>query len=1817
MLYRFAAALLLWLQVSTVSALLETATGDHEARSNGNAKKAVPPVPQRDRFTLEPTPEVDLFDPFKEKTTQSPEPTPDQVVVNIQLGKIIGTKMVMPGLKWTPDRDPRDQIPIDQKTREPFPLSPSNDVTIFVFLGIPYARKPIGPLRFQKLFHFEGDTIYANKLRPSCPQDVDARPTLWFEEPYEHRIEEDCLYLNVYTPQVSRSVSTKYPVIVFFHGGGFQTGSSSDWPGHILATKGVVVVTANYRLGPLGFLSMGDHSTGNYGLMDQNLVLEWVQNYIYAFNGDFDRVTIVGHGAGAVSVGLHMLSPMSAGLFKAAAAMSGSDLSYHQVITNTMLAYNNTIKLGRHVGCTQTIVKDVWNCLLTRSPNDLVEGVEYNRYAFLPVVDGNFIPASPEILLQKGAVPSAVPYLTGINQNDGTEVLLSERDLARLHFLVDNKFVEYKIMDYVLKRNFTTNREAALDAIKYLYTFWPDVRDNDATRERFIHLASDAYYVSPVSKSAQMRSESGSIVYMYVNSYNFSTNPPNKERFLPIWMGACHECDLFLLFGFPWMPKELLPRHLRNVYWTDSDKNMSEVFMAMWKQFARSQNPNLPHENVWTNYGPRDHYYLKINTTRSLHKDYDWEHVAFWNVYLNQLSELYTTTFSPIEASIRKEHSPMESRTSESFYEIIDESETQVLLEKLINVTAQYSWLLNAFMVDFFVDELYSRIPRCWQQLYTTVRIEDVTFLLSSSTHASSTRVWPLSLLALRSFAFTHSLRRHPLVSADTLCPLAAGRSSVELSMNRLEHVSPKKIHQIRILGSLIGRFFERCNILVGGVAVDAGSGKGHLARLLREAYGLKVIAIDSNNEVVSRSRVIDLKRANKNLASDPPVVHLVQRLTKQGWLDSLSKSEPLALIGLHACGYLSEHLIREFIVSDRCKLLFSVGCCYMRLATQDQMWKPLSRRLQSIKATASFGYAALDCACHSNERLITKLADVNCRSSLIVHCYRAALEWVLVRRFNCSRRCRLYPVREAHLLNFADYAGKATRNLNLNLNYLELENDVTVTAGAPKSANLQINSKIVARILTSLNMWAKSGHDTSGLSLGSASSSVSMESTSSACSSLHDDVPGSNGMSFTADEGLVHITEKHGDEMVNWMNILRRSDQLCDVTLVVSNRQIRGHRILFATIGGIVSELLLSNQRGPISSTHDGMDENCYSAHWLSHAGTLPSFKMYTNERGLFLEFPTVDFECMEALVNFVYSGRLIVPKAKVSGLYDLACLLHCDSVARICAEYLCANLCIANCISTRKCANRFNDTLLASLVDQYIQDHFEAIIQESHEFSSLPHILVKIISDKGQTIDWKLFNEKYMGDKLLEWFQQRVRELPAHMEFRMDILSEKVKSSVIVTRWLALYSVQPLACYFDEEWNLHDCFEADDASSVGSCDLVQEFKRSTQKLYCSSNGEGNTANSNGWKNCQHAASNGGHYSNSSDWEEIEWKIVTLYKITDVTFTGIFLIKRQMAVITIELVSHENARPRTPSFLSTSQGNLAELGHVRLARMATPRCAGGVVVANDRLIVIGGYNRMECLTSVECYDSSKNQWNAVSSLLVKRSHLNASFCDGKVYAVGGMDGSSDLASVEQWDPSSYGSWKFVAPLPSGRSSMGVVTVGGCIYCIGGCDGRKILNECLKYNPSNDEWTTVASMNASRAEMACVAWKGRIFAIAGCDDWNKLYSVESYSVEEDEWFDFSPLLTARRGCGAAVLNDKLYVVGGTDGVQSLDSVECVDLNSKDPVWRPVPAMNSRRANVRLVVFEDRLYAVGGFDGSMFLNSVEYFENGAKEWKKFK
>jgi para-nitrobenzyl esterase len=191
---------------------------------------------------------------------------------------------------------------------------------IRVFKGIPYAAPPVGELRWkapQPVQRWNGIRSIA-EWGPRCVQSS----RLGDLDPLNKRMDEDCLYLNVWTPATSSSQSL--PVMVWIHGGSNLNGAGSqpEFNGSHLASKGVVVVTINYRLDVFGFLAhpeltkeSGTNSSGNYGLLDQIAALKWVQKNIRAFGGDPNRVTLFGESAGAFDVSLLMASPLTKGLF--------------------------------------------------------------------------------------------------------------------------------------------------------------------------------------------------------------------------------------------------------------------------------------------------------------------------------------------------------------------------------------------------------------------------------------------------------------------------------------------------------------------------------------------------------------------------------------------------------------------------------------------------------------------------------------------------------------------------------------------------------------------------------------------------------------------------------------------------------------------------------------------------------------------------------------------------------------------------------------------------------------------------------------------------------------------------------------------------------------------------------------------------------------------------------------------------------------------------------------------------------------------------------------------------------------------------------------------------------------------------------------------------------------------------------------------------------------------------------------------------------------------------------------------------------------
>src|ERR1700737_1636205 len=201
---------------------------------------------------------------------------------------------------------------------------------VMVFRGIPYARPPIGNLRWSPPLPARPwrGVRAAKQLGQKC---IQPQP-LPRNDPFAAGVSEDCLYLNVWTNSLDTRASRR-PVMVWIHGGGFFAGFGGEerHNGARLAKKGAVVVTLNYRLGPFGFLAHPAfaaespyHAAGNYGLLDQIAALRWVQRNISRFGGDPSRVTIFGESAGGMSVGSLIASPLAKGLFQRAILESGT-----------------------------------------------------------------------------------------------------------------------------------------------------------------------------------------------------------------------------------------------------------------------------------------------------------------------------------------------------------------------------------------------------------------------------------------------------------------------------------------------------------------------------------------------------------------------------------------------------------------------------------------------------------------------------------------------------------------------------------------------------------------------------------------------------------------------------------------------------------------------------------------------------------------------------------------------------------------------------------------------------------------------------------------------------------------------------------------------------------------------------------------------------------------------------------------------------------------------------------------------------------------------------------------------------------------------------------------------------------------------------------------------------------------------------------------------------------------------------------------------------------------------------------------------------
>ena len=294
-------------------------------------------------------------------------------------------------------------------------------VTAFIYRGIPYAAPPVGQLRWkapQPVAAWQGERD-ATQWPNRCPQGQSSMGT-------GAAISEDCLYLNVVT--AAKTADEKRPVIVFYHGGGLTSGTSSSttYNHPTLPNKGVVLVTANSRLGPIGYLAhpaltkeSGHGSSGNYGTLDLKASLEWIRDNIAAFGGDPDNVTIMGESGGGTKVISQMASPLTEGLFDKSIVESGSGLATSDRSLKLADAEAMGVKLATALG-----IKDGLEALVAMraaSWEQVLEAARKEEVGFRasPVVDGYVIP-EPVNEMFKAGKQRKVPLIVGANQGEAS-----------------------------------------------------------------------------------------------------------------------------------------------------------------------------------------------------------------------------------------------------------------------------------------------------------------------------------------------------------------------------------------------------------------------------------------------------------------------------------------------------------------------------------------------------------------------------------------------------------------------------------------------------------------------------------------------------------------------------------------------------------------------------------------------------------------------------------------------------------------------------------------------------------------------------------------------------------------------------------------------------------------------------------------------------------------------------------------------------------------------------------------------------------------------------------------------------------------------------------------------------------------------------------------------------------------------------------------------------------------------------------------------------------------------------------------------------
>ncbi len=452
------------------------------------------------------------------------------------------------------------------------------------FLGIPFAKPPVGALRFappEAPEPFDGVRA-ARAFGPSALQAASAVPGMNAEGPQS----EDCLYLNVYTPALD---GARRPVLFWIHGGAFTMGSGSSpiYDGARLCRRGdVVVVTINYRLGPLGYLHLGGHggqrfgATANAGQLDQIAALRWVRDNIAELGGDPDNVTIFGESAGSMAVCTLLVMPAARGLFSRAIAQSGASLKLPTPEQAAVTAQALLSELGLSAGEAERL-RELPAERIVKAQEGVARATG-QALGFAPTLDPATIPLQPRAAIERGEA-AGVPLLIGTNRDElnlFTMPMLRELD----------KPMNVERAASVLAKDLPRADPARISGLLEVYRRSREARGlPHGNRALLGAVQTDYRFRMPSIGYAEAYRARQPSTFMYLFSYE---SPAMRGA-----LRACHALEIPFVFGTLDAPFQD-----RFAGKGPQVEALSESMMDAWLSFARNGKPGHPALGDWVPY---------------------------------------------------------------------------------------------------------------------------------------------------------------------------------------------------------------------------------------------------------------------------------------------------------------------------------------------------------------------------------------------------------------------------------------------------------------------------------------------------------------------------------------------------------------------------------------------------------------------------------------------------------------------------------------------------------------------------------------------------------------------------------------------------------------------------------------------------------------------------------------------------------------------------------------------------------------------------------------------------------------------------------------------------------------------------------------------------------------------------------------------------------------------------------------------------------------------------------------------------------------